>query len=83
MSNPENIGLNKTSPLVRIEEIFVDGQKIPLPIGEKPLSPKKTIAFKFTALTFISPLKVRFRYRLENHDHERRGKCCPKKKCFK
>jgi len=70
MIDPENIGLNKTPPLVRIEEIFVDGQKIPPPIGEKPLSPKKTIAFKFTALTFISPLKVRFRYRLENHDQD-------------
>jgi len=70
MIDPENIMLNKTPPPVRIEEIFVDGGKIPPPIRDKPLSPKNTISFKFTALTFISPLKVKFRYMLENHDHD-------------
>ena len=70
--DPENIPLNTTPPPIAIEQLFVDNQSIPLTI---PLPQKVTLSpgaarldFYYTALSFIAPENVRFKYKLEGFD---------------
>ena len=68
--DPEHIPLNTSPPPIAIEQLFVDNQSI-------PLTPKVTLSpgaarldFYFTALSFIAPENVRFKYKLEGFDHD-------------
>jgi ligand-binding sensor domain-containing protein/AraC-like DNA-binding protein len=62
--NPAKIRLNKTPPPVVLEAVFFNGAKITTYKGIKDVS------FHFTAPTFLSPEKTRFKYRLEGVDRE-------------
>lgn len=68
--DPDNIIINKNPPPVKIERIFIDGKETDYPLESTVLSVKDNIIFKFTAITFISPYKVKYRYKLENYDSE-------------
>ena len=66
--DPEHIPLNTSPPPIAIEQLFVDNQSI-------PLTPKVTLSpgiarldFYYTALSFIAPENVRFKYKLEGFD---------------
>jgi len=68
--NPENIPLNTTPPPVALEQIFVDNQSIPL-TQKVTLSPDASrFDFYYTALSFIAPENVHFKYRLEGFDDD-------------
>ncbi len=66
--DPRDIPLNTLPPPVVIEEMIVDGvsvsvdRKIELPPGSKQ------VEFRYTALSYQAPEKVRFKYRLEGSD---------------
>ena len=70
--NPGKIRINKTPPPVVIEAVFFNRQSVPL--GSKP----GTYTFKgitdfscyFIAPTFLSPEKIKFKYRLEGLEKE-------------
>ncbi|MCX7831103.1 MAG: hypothetical protein N2445_08645, partial [Acidobacteria bacterium] len=68
--DPENIKYNDVIPPVVIEEVIIDGKsnspkdKIVAPPGSD------RIEIKFTALSFLAPEKVSFKYRLEGHDKD-------------
>jgi signal transduction histidine kinase/ligand-binding sensor domain-containing protein len=66
--DPENIPLNTSPPPLAIEQLFVDNQSLPL--GERvSLSPGTSrLDFYYTALSFIAPENVRFKYKLEGFD---------------
>jgi ligand-binding sensor domain-containing protein/AraC-like DNA-binding protein len=68
--NPENIKINKIPPPVVIEAAYFDQQSIPLRLDPGTYSFKgiKSLRFHFTAPTFLSPGKVKFKYRLEGFD---------------
>lgn len=70
--HPEKIRFNKTPPPVVLEGIYFDRQ--PVSPHRKTVSeaPKGTgeIRFVFTAPTFLSPEKIKFRYRLEGFETE-------------
>jgi signal transduction histidine kinase/sugar lactone lactonase YvrE len=56
------------APPVRIETVLVDGRAADL---ERPIvvaAGSKNLEFRFTALSFVSPRSLRFRYRLEGFD---------------
>jgi signal transduction histidine kinase len=55
---------------VRIEQLIVDGRRLDAVVP--PLLPpgSASLQFEYTALTFRSPRKVQFRYRLEGFDQE-------------
>lgn len=53
--NPDKIRLHKSPPPVVIEAFLVD---------------RRDVRFRFTAPTFLSPQKVRFKYRLDSLDSE-------------
>jgi ligand-binding sensor domain-containing protein/signal transduction histidine kinase len=68
--DPEHIPLNTTPPPIAIEQLFVDNQSIPL-TQKLSLSPGiARLDFYYTALSFIAPENVRFKYKLEGFDHD-------------
>jgi len=65
--DPENIPSNTIPPPVIIEDILIGNRVIPLTPGRKiRLGPgAKDFEIRYTALSFLVPQKVRFKYRLE------------------
>ena len=66
--DPENIPLNTSPPPIAIEQFVVDNQSLPL--TQKPTLSSNTsrLDFYYTALSFIAPENVRFKYKLEGFD---------------
>jgi signal transduction histidine kinase/ligand-binding sensor domain-containing protein len=66
--DPHATGGNPLPPPVHIEDIFADGN--PYTAGEHLRFPALTrdIEIDYTALSFVIPERVRFRYRLEGRD---------------
>jgi len=66
--DPEHIPLNTSPPPIAIEQLFVDNQSVPL-TQKLTLSPGiARLDFYYTALSFIAPENVRFKYKLEGFD---------------
>src|SRR5205085_1033695 len=69
--DPEHIVENKLAPQVVLEEVLVEGVSS---AGHSPslaleVPPgKRRVEFRFTALSFAAPEKVRFRHKLEGLD---------------
>jgi hypothetical protein len=80
--DPEKIRINKTPPPVVLEAVFFDRQPISLHRDTRTHKFKGTrdFSFYFTAPTFLSPGKIKFKYRLEGFDKEwvflPPGDCC-------
>ena len=67
--DPENIPLNTSPPPIAIEQLFIDNQSVSL-TQNLTLSPSTSrLDFYYTALSFIAPENVRFKYKLEGFDH--------------
>ena len=70
MIDPEKIKLNDQPPPVAIEEIRIDDESI-TPSQTIELGPGKSrLDFYYTALSFVAPEKVRFKYKLEGFDKD-------------
>ena len=66
--DPEHIPLNTTPPPIAIEQLVVDNKNAALN-QEVSLSPGTSrLDFYYTALSFIAPENVRFKYKLEGFD---------------
>jgi ligand-binding sensor domain-containing protein/signal transduction histidine kinase len=66
--DPEHIPLNTSPPPIAVEQLFVDNQSIPL-TQKLTLPPGLArLDFYYTALSFIAPENVRFKYKLEGFD---------------
>ena len=69
--DPSALGRNDLPPPVRIESLVVDREQRPLAEPPVELQPgSRAVEFHFTALSFVDPSKVRFRYRLEGFDRD-------------
>ena len=70
MVDPTNLHRNPIAPPVRIEEVVADRQTYAL--GDALRLPPLTrdVEINYTALSFVVPRKVRFRYKLEGHDRD-------------
>lgn len=75
--DPQTIKSNRLIPPVHIEKIIVDNEIITISSGaaDRPsalmLSPgKEKFEFHYTALSFLTPPKVEFKYKLEGFDKE-------------
>ncbi|HBB97188.1 MAG TPA: hypothetical protein DC054_17560 [Blastocatellia bacterium] len=70
MIDPEKIKPNDQPPLVAIEEIRVDDESV-APARTIELAPGKSrLDFYYTALSFVAPEKVKFKYKLEGFDRD-------------
>jgi signal transduction histidine kinase/ligand-binding sensor domain-containing protein len=66
--DPEHMAWNSTPPPVRIEQIVANHKRL-LPGASLQLPPVvRDLELDYTALSFVNPAKVRFRYMLEGHD---------------
>jgi ligand-binding sensor domain-containing protein/AraC-like DNA-binding protein len=70
--NPGKVRVNKSPPPVIIETIVVDRQAFPMEKGRKSYRFKsiEDLNVYFTAPAFLSPRKVKFKYRLEGADKD-------------
>jgi signal transduction histidine kinase len=70
MIDPARLGGNELPPPVHIEKVVADRESY----GPRPdlrLPPRqRNLEIDYTALSFVAPQKVRFRYRLEGHDSD-------------
>jgi AraC-like DNA-binding protein len=71
--NPEKIIINKSPPPVVIEGAVFNDRLIrpPLHRNENIFKGVKDFVFQFTAPTFLSPGKIKFKYQLEGYDRDR------------
>jgi signal transduction histidine kinase/ligand-binding sensor domain-containing protein len=68
---PDELKINPIPPPVVIEEMRMDGEKVAIDTPKLEVPPgRQQLEFAFTALSFISPDKVRFRYKLEGLDKD-------------
>ena len=68
MIDPNHLDVNALRPPVHIEKIIAD--RVNYSVADQLSLPALTrdLEIDYTALSFVVPQKVRFRYRLENHD---------------
>jgi signal transduction histidine kinase/ligand-binding sensor domain-containing protein len=70
MVDPAHLAANVVPPPVHVEEVIADRQSY-APRDDLRLPPlTRDIEIDYTALSFVVPQKVRFRYRLEGHDSD-------------
>jgi ligand-binding sensor domain-containing protein/signal transduction histidine kinase len=69
MINPNKIKLNTVQPPVAIERVVIDGNRFNP--GENAQAPPGAgdLEFVFTAMSFVAPKKVSFKYKLEGYDN--------------
>jgi signal transduction histidine kinase/ligand-binding sensor domain-containing protein len=68
--DPEQVSINRNPPSVTIESCLVERRPVPC---DKPvtLSPAQTnFEIQYTALSFINPERIRFKYKLEGLDQD-------------
>lgn len=68
--NPARVLINKIPPLVVIEKAFFNERSIPLHHEMDAFKGITDLRFHFTAPTFLSPEKIRFKYQLEGFDEQ-------------
>ncbi len=67
---PDSMPVNNVAPPVKIEKIIIDGNKVPTK-WQHILDPDvKRVEFHFKALSYTSPERVRYRYKLEGFDKD-------------
>lgn len=68
--NPLDIRINPIPPATHLEKVLIDDKPF-TPDQLKTLYPEyKRIEFKFTALSYVVPSKVKFQYMLKGFDHQ-------------
>jgi signal transduction histidine kinase/ligand-binding sensor domain-containing protein/CheY-like chemotaxis protein len=69
MVDPREVGSNSIQPNVVIEQVIAGGSQITPQAGAiKILPAKRDLRIEFTALSFLAPENIRFRYRLSPYD---------------
>ncbi len=71
--DPAKLTINEVPPPVRIEEVLVDQRTVAAGPGDRraELAPgAREFEFRYTALSFLAPERIRFRYRLEGFDDD-------------
>lgn len=68
--NPGKIKTNELPPPVVIEDVVFNDRALKVCKNKKVFRGIKSVVFHFTAPTFLSPEKVRFKYKLEGYDRD-------------
>jgi ligand-binding sensor domain-containing protein/two-component sensor histidine kinase len=68
--DPARVGASPPLPPVRIESVTADGQRFDPDTQEFEASRSSHLHMAFGALTLTDPTRVRFRYRLDDFDHD-------------
>jgi signal transduction histidine kinase/streptogramin lyase len=70
MIDPDHLDRNPILPPVHVEEIIADHKSYAPWEGLRLPALTRDLEIDYTALSFVAPQKVRFRYKLEEHDSE-------------
>ena len=69
--NPNEVRINRLPPPMALEEFMVDGRPVAVCATPVEVAPGKShFEFHFTALSFVAPEKVRFKYRVVGLEKE-------------
>jgi signal transduction histidine kinase len=68
MIDPAHLSRNLLAPPVQIEEVIADRKSYPVESNLRLPPITRDLEIDYTALSFMAPQKVRFRYKLEGHD---------------
>lgn len=69
--DPSALRRNELPPPVVVESLVVDREQRPTDVERVELQPgSRAVEFHFTALSFVDPSKVKFRYRLEGFERD-------------
>jgi len=66
--DPRHVAFNKLPPPVHVEEVKADGKPYEPSRGMRLPARVRDIWIDYTALSFVAPEKVRFKYKLEGQD---------------
>jgi len=69
MVDPAHLGKNSVLPPVHIEGVVADRKNYPAQEGLRLPPRTRDLGIDYTALSFVAPQKVRFRYMLEGRDN--------------
>jgi PAS domain S-box-containing protein len=70
MIDPDHLDRNPILPPVHVEEIIADHNRYAPRDALRLPALTRDLEIDYTALSFVTPQKVRFRYKLEGHDSE-------------
>ena len=70
MLDPADLHTNTYSPPVHIERLIADHEDVAITRATRVRPLTRDIEIDYTALSFVMPQRVRFRYKLEGHDNE-------------
>jgi PAS domain S-box-containing protein len=70
MIDPDHLDRNPILPPVHVEEIIADHKSYAPRDALRLPALTRNLEIDYTALSFVAPQKVRFRYKLEGHDSE-------------
>lgn len=70
MLDPNHLHMNSFPPPVHIEQLIADRNDIAIASVTRLPPLTRDIEIDYTALSFVMPQRVRFRYKLEGHDDE-------------
>jgi signal transduction histidine kinase/ligand-binding sensor domain-containing protein len=68
MIDPVHLPVNAIPPPVQVEEVIANGQTFSPANDLRFAALTRDVAIRYTALSFVAPQKVRFRYMLEGQD---------------
>ena len=68
MIDPVHLPVNAIPPPVHVEEVTANGETFSPTEGLRLAPLTRDVAIRYTALSFVAPQKVRFRYMLEGQD---------------
>jgi signal transduction histidine kinase/ligand-binding sensor domain-containing protein len=66
--NPDHVYLNELPPPVHIEQVIADAKNYSPENSMRLAKLSRNIEVKYTALSFVEPQRVRFRYKLDGYD---------------
>lgn len=68
--HPQRIPSNQVPPPVHVESVVADRSAVTLPELSRLAAGTSNLEFHYTALSFVAPSKVNFRYRLRGFDRQ-------------
>ncbi len=71
MINPTNVPINRIAPAVYVHKVNVNGKEMDVNADQVVARPGSgDLEFYYTALSYVAPQKIRFRYKLEGYDKD-------------
>ncbi|HUR57872.1 MAG TPA: two-component regulator propeller domain-containing protein, partial [Opitutaceae bacterium] len=66
--DPAHVPMNRVAPSVYIESALINGQELKGAAPARLAAGRGELEFRYTALSFVAPQEIRFRYQLEGYD---------------